>query len=864
MSSVKVRIPATIFCLALACFSVSQAPEKKTLPSLRTPRVQKIDVSHIQLDLKFDWQKRQAYGTATLKLSCLTASDQIALDAAKLSIEAISDGKGNPLKYSYAGGESDENLVIKLPAQAEPGQELTVVIRYRTNHINDSDPNAIGGSYGRGLRFFQPTKTTPNKRKQIWSCGEPQGSRYWFPCHDVPNDLRTTELIATVPSSMMALSNGKLISMSQVGKNRTFHYKMDTPYPNYLTNVVVGEYANISSKSGRVDLNTLAYPKEAQAAKDTVVRLPLMVKFFEETLGEPYPFDAYSQIMVQDYPFFSLTGHSSAPIISDNMIDDYRTHADFYYLWDGQEAQTLAAQWFGTLVPTATWEDSWLNGGFIRYMDTLFAEKYIGHDEVLLWNVQPDLNATLGDWSSGNRRPIYTRNYSDAELNNSDNYARFRSHLTLRALEKHFGRDVWFKAVRNYIQERKLKPTTTEDFKRSIEASTGQKLDWFFNQWVYKMGHPVFEITKNYDQAKGELTLKVTQTQTLDTNEAFPQTDFFQGFVDVEIDDKIQRVWVKPQKENSFSFTSEKEPRLVHFDFDSVWIKEFSFGKTATELMYQAKNDKDAIARNWAVDELVKIAKSKDVSPQLKAQIIANLREIASSNLYWRSKGYAVRALRGAEPTPSEPTLQMLVKLAKTAEPIVRSGAIVSLGNTKDPRFFDLYVNALNDESERVVNVAAQAIGKTKDPRAFGVLVKLLKRPSWKNQSLISVLDGLRELGDPRGFPIARDALANTKLERWWLATPVWDYPFAAVNTINALGKSAEVFPMMLKRFKDSLTENDVNDIFQNAQLLTNLADPRGQEVYELLKARFKDDANAMVAVNNLKQQFEDAVKEKK
>jgi HEAT repeat protein len=82
-----------------------------------------------------------------------------------------------------------------------------------------------------------------------------------------------------------------------------------------------------------------------------------------------------------------------------------------------------------------------------------------------------------------------------------------------------------------------------------------------------------------------------------------------------------------------------------------------------------------------------------------------------------------------------------------------------------------LVSEALNDSSQRVVNAAANALGKSKSPKAFDALVKLKDKPSWKSQSLIAALNGLKELGDPRGVAIAYEALANVQLPRWHLAT---------------------------------------------------------------------------------------------
>jgi HEAT repeat protein len=113
----------------------------------------------------------------------------------------------------------------------------------------------------------------------------------------------------------------------------------------------------------------------------------------------------------------------------------------------------------------------------------------------------------------------------------------------------------------------------------------------------------------------------------------------------------------------------------------------------------------------------------------------------------------------------------------------MRTSALFTLGNSKDLKFEDCSFEALNDHSERVVNAAANALGKSKSPKAFDALVKLKDKPSWKSQSLIAALNGLKELGDPRGVAVAYEALANVQLPRWHLATPIWDYPVAAADT---------------------------------------------------------------------------------
>ena len=78
----------------------------------------------------------------------------------------------------------------------------------------------------------------------------------------------------------------------------------------------------------------------------------------------------------------------------------------------------------------------------------------------------------------------------------------------------------------------------------------------------------------------------------------------------------------------------------------------------------------------------------------------------------------------------------------------------------------------------------------------------------------------------------------------------------SSVNTICALNKAEAAYPILYERFTKSLTENDLNDIFQNVQLLTMLADSRGKEVYAALRIKFAEDALLMEAIQNYENQY--------
>ena len=449
---------------------------KKFLPA-NLSRTRNIDVKHIAIDLKFDWKKKQAYGTAAITFSPLNATDKIFLDAGILTINSIELPDRTPLKFICDGGDRNDGLEINLGRLYQSNENVTIKINYHTNWVNDSDPNLLGGSFGKGIRFFEPTQSTPIKRKQIWSQGEAESNRYWFPCYDSPDDVRTTEFTATVDKGLTVISNGILLQIkNNPNGTHTFHYKADKPYPNYLTSFVVGEYIDVKQNYNEIPLHTFCYPDEQDAAKATTVRLPDMVKFFSEKTGMQYPYSGYSQVVVQDYPFPGMTGQHTATTISDNMIDDAGTHADFLYLWDGVESNALASQWFGNCVSAKSWGHTWLNKSFARYFEGLYADYKNGHDEYLMWYFPFDMGSVMGDWNAGYRHPIVTYHFDNLETFTTDNYANFRGALVLRMLRKQLGEEKWWKAIRHYVKTNAFKQVTTTDLQQSIKTATGEQI----------------------------------------------------------------------------------------------------------------------------------------------------------------------------------------------------------------------------------------------------------------------------------------------------------------------------------------------------------------------------------------------------
>lgn len=823
---------------------------------------QKIDTKHLTLNLKFDWIKRQAFGTADLTFSVLHTTNKILLDAGYLNINSILI-HNKPLKFNYLGGDTNDNLEITLDQFYTPNTFIQLTIHYQTMHENKSDPNSIWGSFGKGLRFQQPTSTTPTKRKQIWSSGEPNNNKYWFPCNEDIADIHTTEFIATVEKPLMVISNGNLIeTVENKDSTRTYHYKSEIPFPNYLVSLVIGEYVDVIQNSNGITIHNYGYPHELEAVKATTELLPEMMQFIEEKTAYKYPYPHYTQVVVQDYPFPGLIGQHRASIISDNYIDDYGVHKDFKYLWDGVAVQALTNQWFGNLLMPKSWDDIWLNKAFGQYFAGLFTIKDNAKTEYLSYYLPFEKNNALGNWNANNKHPLVTQNIKDPINLPNDNDNHYKGSLVLRMLQKEIGESDWWNSVQLFVKSNVNKQINTKDFQQAIEQTTGKSYQWFFDQWIYKMGIPKFEVTKQYNTSKKELKLIVNQIQKKDSSTEYGQADFFQGKMEIEIDRNIIPIQIHPKKENIYYFTLSKAPDFVNFNFEDNWICETEYLQSTHEYLYQLLQSHDVVAKQKALDQLVVIAQDTSTNPMIKNKIIHAFQQEITSNGYWRYRQYALVSLRKILTLPYDDyTTTMLLNLIISEMSWLKGSAINMLGNTKNVTYVDIYQKALNDNSDRVINAAAIALGKTKSIKAKEILIALDKKPSWKNQSRISALNGLEQLGDTSTVDFIIECIKDKQSPRWYLATPVWDYPFTAINTLIALGKAELAYPILFDRIQKSLLDNDLNDIFQNVQLIELLKLEQSKEVYVLLQQKFKNDPDILETISMYESNFLESIK---
>ena len=701
-------------------------------------RTRTYDVIHYTLNVIPDEHARTITGNVTITFVPLRENfTTLVLDAAELSIAKATISAGVPLKFNIE--PEKEKLAIELDKPYSLHDTVSVTIFY------SAKPR-------KGLYFIQPDSAYPHKPWQVWSQGEMEDNHYWFPCYDYPNDKATSEVSITVPDTQYALSNGRLLRITEhpSERKRTFHWVQDKPISSYLISVAAGDYVILKDSCMGKPVDYLVYRTNAADALRSFRKTPDMIRFFSDKIGYEYPWDKYDQVIVADFIYGGME-NATATTLTDGTIHDARAALDVSS--DGLVAHELAHQWWGDLLTCRSWAHTWLNEGFATYFAALYAEHDQGEDlfQLQLKNI---MDGVIAADAGKNRRPIVWRGYSDpTEIFDVHSYQKGAS--VLHMLRFLLGDELFWKALNYYAHKNAFRNVETNDLKIAIEEATGENLYWFFEEWLFRAGYPEYEVRKRWDPSEKKLHLLVKQIQKVDE-----QTPLFIMPIDIEIATEagtsVHRILVS-KAEEEFVFDCAAKPLNVIFDKGGWILKKLTFEKPKSEWLYQLAHG-TAIERLDAIHALRKyFALHREEKDVLDA-----LRSSAENDLLPLLRAEAINAL--AQFPLSSDEKMMLLRLARDQSAQVRRAAMAALSNCKGDDVIETLRSAFaHDSSYFVAAEAMKSLAKIDTTHAFEILSQGLARDSHQDVIRSAALQGLAELHDTRVLPIIESYTAYGK-----------------------------------------------------------------------------------------------------
>lgn len=702
-------------------------------------------VEHIFLDLNLDIPNQSYHGTCVIQLKPIRSSiERLTLDAVNLNIQSVQID--NTLEtFDYDG----EQLHIKLSTPTQIGNAIKIAIAYSVEKPQ------------RGLYFISPNDHYPNKPTQVWTQGEDEDSRFWFPCFDYPGQLNTSEIRVRVPKPLIAISNGELISTTEDGDYKIYHWSQKQVHPTYLMTLAVGDFAQIQDEWNGIPVTYYVEKGREEDARRSMGKTPRMIEFFSDKYGYRYPFPKYAQVCVDDFIFGGME-NTSTTLLTDRCLLDERAALDNRGT-ESLVAHELAHQWFGDLVVIKHWSHAWIKEGMASYSEVMWTDSEYGAEDAAYYRLLEARNYLAED-SSRYRRPIVTHVYREA-IELYDRHLYEKGSCVYHMMRAELGEDLFWHAIHTFVQDNAHKTVETIDLLRAIEKATGRNLLFLFDQYVFRGGHPDFKVAYSWDGDSKLAKVTVTQTQAKEgngsSNELFDlKIAIAFGYVQQgsEVRDQglgSKEILANPfktftvrvhEREQSFYFPLEEKPQFVSFDAGNNVLKTVSLEYPLPELKAQLEFDPDPISRIYAAEALAKKG---------GLEAVKVLSDSLKRDRFW---GVRVEAAKNLAEIKLDQAFSGLLAGLKDENALVRRAVVEALANIKTHDTYKALKPLVEkgDASYYVEAAAIRAIGgiaaanldeKPKEDKLLKLLKSVLeKRAGWNEVVRSGAIAGLSQL----------------------------------------------------------------------------------------------------------------------
>jgi len=468
-------------------------------------RRQTFDAQHYTIRVNFDRSNKKVLGDTTVSLKPLSNGFQtVALDAVGLIFESVKlEPSGTDLKFRTVPGQ------VLVTLDRPYGPEDTVAIRLKYTAVPKKGIYFVSAETG---------KDRVNHSAQIWTQGEADEARHWFPSFDFPSDKATTEEYITAEDGETVVGNGEFLG-KDVNPNGTvtWHYKMPVPHSTYLVSFVIGKYSKIDDQYGEVPLAFYVYPGKEDTARKAFGKTKEMIRVFEGLTGVKFPYNKYDQTIVAKFQFGGMEN-----ITATTMADTEIFYADMDFganIVLDLVSHELAHSWFGDLVTCRNWAELWLNEGFATYMEAAYREAAFGRGDYMQKVRSNAAQFLVDDTFNRKRHPLFNlRAGNVAELFDNPYTTYNKGGAVLHMLREQVGTENFWKGVNIYLNRHKFANVESTDLKQAIEEASGQDLQWFFDQWIYSSGAPNLDVRQVYRSRTKTLELTVLQTQVPNGN----------------------------------------------------------------------------------------------------------------------------------------------------------------------------------------------------------------------------------------------------------------------------------------------------------------------------------------------------------
>ena len=758
------------------------------------PRTFRVD--HVDLAVTIDPLDRTVEGVVIHTCTWIAgARGEVAFDQHGLDLTAVAVDD-QPVTWSQSATE------VRIPVTASGSFRVRLAFR--------------APAPAKGIYHVAPAA---DRVSMSWTQGAMEDHAHWFPCYDSPNNLSTYRIAIRHRAAFQALAGGVCTGREESAPDATgiawatTTYVQDRPHVLYLVNVVVGDFVPVADEAAPVPV-THWLPRGREACGPAVFRATAFaIRELAQFIGVPYPWQRYGHVVVHRFLWGGME-NTTLTTISDRVLataaEQQREDVDA----DSLVIHELVHQWFGDLLTMKGWSDIWLNESFATYLEARITARWraaqgvASEADALAHELWRNRSAYLDQHDGRYRRALVTNRWDDAyEL--FDRVAYEQGSLVLHTLASWLGEARFHAALKLYTSRHAHDVVETADFRQAIEDATGEPADWFFDQWVFRPGHPALTVTWTHSPARQQVVVIITQAEPCSR---LHLTVAAAGLPEQQVD-----------------ITGPSHAVILAAPTAPAWVAVDPRGEvlaTISEEAVQPALIADSQAPAHARARACATAGSKHPAPALRAAVIAAAGP-ASPALVREQAIEALAAWRLAEPL-----LTLYPQLSERERRVV----VAALGRFRDaPEAAAIATQLVTwadvTASDATAGDCLAARGALEIPGAAPLLRARLGKPGWNHRRLAGAVRGFGACAEPAALDEVLRLAADTSIP-----DPVLPLVASAIGSLGAR------LPLARERCRRVLAQLVAHDLMTvrvaAAKGIATLGDPAARAALSTQRAR--------------------------
>jgi aminopeptidase N len=313
-------------------------------------------------------------------------------------------------------------------------------------------------------------------------------SGLWFPVAGYGVNRFTSTINVTVPSHMVVIGSGKEPSAAAtaaaaakktataLANSKTFTFTWDKP--SFPGTIIAGTFQEFKSDEAGVDLHVFFKPNKQDLGAEYASTAIKAFTYFVTQYGVA-PSTRLKVVELPDDTVPSAWAPEIAALSSRAITEktNYRLLAN-----------TIAHQWWGVSVSPASKDDWWISDGFSRYSEARYVESAAG---------AAGLEEMVKDMSVGalayDSVPLSSAEKLDYFSPEFQSLVTDKGAMILHMLRWVVGEKKYLELMREFATKYAGKSASTDDFRELSEYVFGEKLTWFYSQWMDSTSAPEFK-----------------------------------------------------------------------------------------------------------------------------------------------------------------------------------------------------------------------------------------------------------------------------------------------------------------------------------------------------------------------------------